>query len=128
MKTTFHLWITELFKTLIILYFMETKQSIQQKRTILKELSKIIKPLVKEGAYTTVNEALIQEIYAINGNKVFKTYEQWKQEGKQVKKGEKAYLVWGKPKGAKEEEESPADEEKETFFPICFLFSNLQVN
>lgn len=107
---------------------METKQSIQQKRTILKELSNIIKPLVKEGAYTTVNEALIQEIYAVNGNKVFKTYEQWKQEGKQVKKGERAYLVWGKPKGAQQEEESPTDEEKETFFPICFLFSNLQVN
>lgn len=106
----------------------KTKSPIQEKRDILKEHSKTVAPLVKEGMYNTINEAIVKEIYQNERNQEFKTYEQWKAEGKQVRKGEKAFLVWGKPKGSHEGEEQTAEDEKEKFFPVCFLFSNSQVN
>lgn len=108
-----------------------TRTPIQEKRDLLKEYSKAVKPLVSEGKYETINEAIIKEVYDPNGELEFKTYDQWKSEGKQVRKGEKAFLVWGKPKSAQEQkEQEPQEQEEETdkFYPLCFLFSNLQVD
>ena len=107
---------------------METKTPIQEKRDFLKEISKEMKPLVKAGAYDTVNEAIINLVYMKDGHREFKTYEQWKSAGKQVKRGEKAFVVWGKPKSKQEDNKQENDEEKDPFYPLCFLFSNLQVS
>ena len=55
----------------------------------------------------------------------FLTFKGWKEKGFKVKKGEKAFLVWGK-KRKKEVEEN--EEAKEfSFFPLAFIFSNAQV-
>ena len=47
-----------------------------------------------------------------------------------VKKGEKAFLIWGK-KRQNEKKETPQTEKKEdteySFYPICYLFSNAQI-
>lgn len=102
------------------------KTSIQEKREVLKQFSKAVAPAVKSGQFDNINEALINTIYKDETHQTFKTYEQWKAEGKQVQKGEKAFLVWGKPKGTREDE-APQDEDKSQFFPLCFLFSNAQV-
>lgn len=104
------------------------KTSTQEKRDTLKTLSNVVKPLVKAGQFDTVNEAILQTIYTNQDHKIFKTYDQWKAEGKTVKKGEKAFLVWGKPKGKEKEEKTEANtDENGTFYPLCFLFSNAQV-
>lgn len=61
----------------------------------------------------------------------FKSFLQWKKDGYNVKKGEKAFLLWSRKRKVSRFEESnnggePAEENYE-FFPIAYLFSNLQV-
>lgn len=103
-------------------------ESIQEKRQFLKAISAPLKALVKEEVYPNLNAAIIGTIYQPEGHQILKTYKQWKEEGKQVKKGEKAFIVWGSPKERESQEPNAENtEEKEQFYPICFLFSNLQV-
>lgn len=111
---------------------METqvKTPIQEKRESLKKLSIIAKEMVEKGIVATINEGLIK-LYKDEENQEFKLYNEWKKEGKQVIKGSKAFLVWGKPKEITNQEgkdnNSAEDDENGTFFPLCFLFSNKQV-
>lgn len=109
---------------------METKVIKDDKRQQLRELSKIAKLRMQadcEGM--TVNEILIEEFYTNEENTIFKTLREWSKEGYKVKKGEKAFLIWGKPRAInkKEAQQPKEDEEKEDFYPICFIFSNAQV-
>ena len=114
---------------------METiakKQTIQEKRAYLKELSAGLGVLKKNGVVDSVNEAL-EQLYAEQGHTTLKTYNDWKKEGFQVKKGESALLLWGRPKSKRpeEQEQKPTNKNDEhsnsSFFPLAFLFSNLQV-
>ena len=106
----------------------------KEKRQFLRELSKGIKDLVKEGAIESVNEGLI-EMYTDGEHHTFNTFQGWKKEGQMVQKGETAFLVWGKPRELKEGEENAEAETEVTedgkevkkFYPLAFLFSNAQV-
>ena len=91
------------------------------KRDELRKLSQSVMPMVKEGTYKNVNMALIESCYKTDGHEIFKSYEGWKLDGFQVRKGEKAFLVWSTPKNNEEKPE-------EKFFRVAFLFSNLQVD
>lgn len=90
-----------------------------------------------------LNYFIVKYIYTPQGEKKeFKTFHEWKAEGASVKKGEKAFLIWGQPrKGVKygEETEQATNTPKEPqteaeklareydFFPLCYLFSEDQV-
>jgi len=105
------------------------KEAMRTKRNELKLLSVGIKQLVKEGKYNTVNEGLI-DLYAEIGHINLKTLHQWNEINLSVRKGEKALLLWGTPKKAekKQEVKTPEQEEKEMeFYPLCFVFSEKQV-
>ena len=95
-------------------------------RQELKAISKVAKMLVKEGAFDTVNEAIIETVYRKDGNDIFKKFNEWKQAGKKIKKGSKGFPVWARPKEMKKDEH-PDLEDDFSFFPICYLFSNAQV-
>jgi hypothetical protein len=118
----------------------------QVKRRILSECSRqaedLKKKLIREAqeagndnralywASRTINYMLLHYIYETEGAKEFKTFMQWKQEGATVKKGSKAFIVWGQPLGTREgdQEKGIAPEDSENlFFPLCFLFSDKQV-
>lgn len=103
-------------------------EQIKQKREELKALSAGFKILLKEGAIGSVNEGLAN-YYAEQGHKILHSYRQWKEQGFQVKKGSKALLMWGEPKkyGKQEEQQATEEENKETWFPLAYVFSNLQV-
>jgi hypothetical protein len=109
---------------------METKQD---KRKALKELSKIAKMRMQldcEGM--SVNEILIEKFYTSDEHTIFKTLHDWNKEGYKINKGEKAFLIWGKPRNTNKEqtynkEGEEGEEEENEFFPICYLFSNAQV-
>lgn len=109
----------------------EKKRPIDIARENLKLLSLEVKDLVEDGTFFTVNDAIMETLYKDDTHKEFKSYRQWKNEGYQVNKGEKAFLLWAKPKQInKPMEESPTEEEWEEmlkFFPIAYLFSNAQV-
>lgn len=120
----------------IINHDVEAEQetrTIDEARERLKNMSQEVKPLVEAGKYEHINEALI-EAYKDENNTEFKSYQEWLKEGYQVRKGEKAFLLWGKPKEiekteGKEEQESKSEkEEGYTYFPVAYVFSNAQVD
>ena len=98
---------------------------------MLKALSQQVKPLVKEGQYDFINEALIDCIYKQGGHEQFNTLPQWNKKGYRVKRGSRAFVVWGSPKEVQKQSEPETQEneedEKDNFWPLCYLFSNLQV-
>jgi hypothetical protein len=115
---------------------MKIKMNIQEKRLYLKELSKGLSVLKKLGAIDSVNEGL-KSVYAQQGHTELKSIQQWNREGKRVKKGETALLLWACPK--KKNSLNPSSQNKPTenesteatgnlnFFPLCYVFSNLQI-
>jgi hypothetical protein len=110
---------------------MESVSKIQEKREELKALSLGLKILKREGAIDTINEGL-KALYLQGGHSELKTIHQWNESGKRVKKGEKALLLWGRPKklsmpNSADQIEVNEDVDEMNFFPICFVFSNLQV-
>lgn len=116
-----------------------------QKRVALSELSRDAESLrelkTKEAksdnealfwATRTINYMLLNYIYETGGATEFNTFKQWKDKGATVIKGSKAFAIWGQPvhkqRTEKEQETSENSElDKYKYFPICYLFSNLQV-
>ena len=81
-----------------------------------------------------INYYLLNFVYKTEGITDFKKFNEWKEVGSSVKKGEKAFPIWGQPIGAQKEDEAQskgeiyvASEEENRHFPICYVFSNLQV-
>lgn len=110
----------------------EKKAAARERRQQLSELSRSLKTAAAMmGEEATINELLKryyeqQEGHALELN----TYEQWKAEGLQVKKGAVSFMIWGKPL---KEQRTEADEHKEgepepmdDYFPICHLFDRSQ--
>lgn len=76
-----------------------------------------------------INDVLAMWYKESTGATDFKTFNQWKEEGYNVKKGEKAFVLWSKKRQATaaQEENKNEDPESYEFFPIAYLFSDLQV-
>jgi len=81
-----------------------------------------------------INFYLLNHVYKQEGITEFKKFNEWKNESATVIKGSKAYPIWGQPVGAQKEEEAEAKgeayeatEEENRRFPMCYVFSNLQV-
>lgn len=103
------------------------KTQIIEKRNQLKILSNLIKTEMKTNPeILKVNHGL-EIMYKKQSSEIskFKTFQQWKNEGKQVKKGEKAFLFWGSPRKGTKQNENTIDEYE--FFPLCYLFADTQV-
>jgi len=77
----------------------------------------------------TVNDVLIINYKKESGCQLFKTFHDWKNDGYKVKKGEKAFRIWGKPiKALKKSETDTSNEDQEfKMFPMCCVFNELQV-
>lgn len=103
-------------------------QGIQTKRRILSAMSRQIQQMLKMAPMpdVIVNSVLIEN-YRTEKHQEFKTFKQWRDEGKQVKKGAKAFCVWARPLGYKKNEQGDEEELELDFFPIAHLFSNYQV-
>ena len=82
-----------------------------------------------------LNHYILNYVYKEEKITEFKKFNEWKSEGATVKKGVKAYPIWGQPIGAQKREKAeqegieyiPTDDE-ERRFPMCYVFSNLQVS
>jgi hypothetical protein len=108
-------------------------QEFKQKREELKAISAPFKILIKEGAIGSINEGLAN-YYREQGHLQLNSYKRWQEQGFQVKKGSKALLMWGEPAPLKKSGATttptgtPKKEgEEDTFFPLAYVFSNLQV-
>ena len=107
----------------------------REKRKQLGQLSNQLKNNAKaiNYDYLTVNQLLFDFCYNPDKSLEFNTFNQWKDKGFRVKKGEKAFLIWARPVGSKKDNENnePAkisdNEDDYSFFPLCYVFSNKQV-
>lgn len=108
----------------------DTKETKKEKylanRKALIEKSKAARELIEMGEVDTVNEGLIY-LYSFNTTiKEFNTFREWKEKGYTIKKGSKAYFVWGQPR--KVPQTTDENEEKEfKYWPLCYLFADDQV-
>jgi len=108
------------------------KRPIDEARERLKILSLEVADLVEDGTFYSINDAIVETLYKDDTNRMFKSYGQWKKEGYQVRKGERAFLLWARPKQIQRPlADSTAKEELEDmikYFPLAYLFSNAQVD
>ncbi|MFP9114298.1 ArdC-like ssDNA-binding domain-containing protein [Flavobacterium sp. RHBU_3] len=105
---------------------------VNENRERLRKLSEEARELQEiDFPELSINEILINVFYANEAHKEFNTFGEWKKQGMSIKKGEKGFLIWGKKRELKPEEkakdEQAENEDKTEFFPICYLFSNAQV-
>ena len=116
---------------------------IDLRRDNLIKLSVKAKMYRKEKAdeAQTVEEAMMWASMRINdiialwyreqtGAKEFKTFQQWHNEGYFVKRGEKAFVLWGRKREVKDVGKKEAAESENIdyeFFPIAYLFSDKQI-
>lgn len=87
----------------------------------------------------TINYILLHYIYNTEGATEFNTFNQWKERSATIKKGVKAFVIWGQPiKASKTGEQTeptskqaPEGEDqlaiKYKYWPMCYLFSDKQV-
>lgn len=85
-----------------------------------------------QGVRLSINEILLS-FYKLDGHgDSFKTFDEWSRAGWKVKKNEKGLKIWGSKRAAakrpQSQEESESDEAADyQFFPICYVFSDKQV-
>lgn len=101
---------------------------------ILKEIEEGVEDdyLLNYAHCTCVNDVLLVMHKENTGFKDFRRFDQWKEAGFAVKKGEKSYRVWGTPKripknGAEETKEKQNAEDTYKYWPMCSLFNESQV-
>jgi len=124
-------------------YNATKKMNIQEKRTYLRELSALAAEWREQALHQAendqqcqalndlkINQILLEQFYKNGIHTEFKSFKGWIKEGKVVRKGETAFLLWGKPTERKEDgtvQPIMEDEEGNMFYPISFVFSNAQV-
>lgn len=114
----------------------KTKREIAlERRLALKDLCHNLEIMVELGQLmpSDTKNGLLRQYYAMAGHKELHTFNEWKELGYNVKKGETAIVFWGKPKATKEAKEQAKeagkdeDTAKEDYFPLAYLFSQKQV-
>lgn len=82
----------------------------------------------EELADLTINDIVLEHFYTDEENFEFKLLRDWNKAGFQVKKGARAFTIWGKKrKGTKAAEQEGGEDQEYKFFPLAYLFSNAQV-
>lgn len=79
-----------------------------------------------------INDIIANWYRKDSGAETFKTFSQWKTDGYNIKKGSKAFILWSKKKsvtkqGEQTENNTEPKDSMYEFFPIAYLFSDLQV-
>jgi hypothetical protein len=106
----------------------DKKEQFIANRKALIALSVVMRQLVEIGEADSVNEGLIDMYKSENeGVTEFKTFGEWKREGCTIKKGSKAFFVWGQLRKVSQVPEGSEEPDEYNYWPICYLFANTQV-
>ena len=111
----------------------EKQANARARRQALKDLCNTLQAAAKAAGMEESPNELLREYYAQAGHTELKTFEEWKQAGFYIRKGEKAILLWGHPKPSRQAKEAakqagkPEEEAENDFYPLAYLFSNQQV-
>lgn len=113
-------------------------QNILEKRKVLRTLSHAVQEMAEgEGLSPEefkVNDLLIMFVYNPENEFTFNSFAGWKREGYTIKKGSKAFILWGQPinrtrtnQDGKLTEPDDEDENEPPFFPLAYVFRSDQV-
>ena len=111
----------------------EKQANARARRQALKNLCNTLQAAAKAAGKEETPNELLREYYAQAGHTELKTFEEWKQAGFYIRKGEKAILLWGHPNPSRQAKEAakqagkPEEEAENDFYPLAYLFSNQQV-
>ena len=111
----------------------EKQANARESRQALRALCNTLQAAAKAAGMEETPNELLREYYAQAGHTELKTFEEWKQAGFYIRKGEKAILLWGHPKPSRQAKEAakqagkPEEEAENDFYPLAYLFSNQQV-
>lgn len=111
----------------------EKQANARARRQALKNLCNTLQAAAKAAGLEESPNELLRAYYAQAGHTELKTFEEWKQAGFYIRKGEKAILLWGHPKPSRQAKEAakqagkPEEEAENDFYPLAYLFSNQQV-
>ena len=111
----------------------EKQANARARRQALKNLCNTLQAAAKAAGMEESPNELLRAYYAQAGHTELKTFEEWKQAGFYIRKGEKAILLWGHPKPSRQAKEAakqagkPEEEAENDFYPLAYLFSNQQV-
>ena len=114
-------------------HLTEKQANARARRQALKDLCNTLQAAAKVAGMEETPNELLREYYAQAGHTELKTFEEWKQAGFYIRKGEKAILLWGHPKPSRQAKEAakqagkPEEEAENDFYPLAYLFSNQQV-
>ena len=114
-------------------HLTEKQANARARRQALKDLCNTLQATAKVAGMEETPNELLREYYAQAGHTELKTFEEWKQAGFYIRKGEKAILLWGHPKPSRQAKEAakqagkPEEEAENDFYPLAYLFSNKQV-
>lgn len=104
-----------------ILEQVKTLQGMEQKKKFLISLSSSLRPIA-DATGKSINE-LICSIYKSEGVKEMHTFKGWQEEGRKVKKGAKALIIWSAPRKAVKTDQETSEEKQYKFFGIAHLFA-----
>ena len=114
-------------------HLTEKQANARARRQALKDLCNTLQAAAKAAGMEESPNELLRGYYAQAGHTELKTFEEWKQAGFYIRKGEKAILLWGHPKPSRQAKEAakqagkPEEEAENDFYPLAYLFSNQQV-
>jgi hypothetical protein len=117
----------------------EQKQAIREKLSQMSQRArdyrdKLMQEAAEKGedmrvialSGTPLNDFIIELFY--EGEKhEFNTFKGWLEVGKVVKKGEKGYVIWGRPIKGEQKNEEKEVEKTYKMFPISYIFRDDQV-
>lgn len=90
--------------------------------------SKLARLLMEMEEADSVNDGLLQIYDKDQGATCeYNTFNQWKEKGYTIKKGVHAFCVWGQPRNVSQTPEGATEPEEYKYWPVCYLFSDLQV-
>jgi hypothetical protein len=103
----------------------------EERRSKLRELTAKLKFQAQaEGVTDTVNKLLLKYYKEQCGAPVLRSFEEWKDQGKNIRSGATPFLLWGpRVQSNKDSEEQARIEGREvrTFFPLKFVYDIHQV-
>ncbi len=104
------------------------QKQIERKNNLIALSAQVKQTLIATGQCKTVNEGL-RLIYQKEGHSNLKSFFEWKKEGRNIKKGEEALLLWATPKQIKKALKDKTDGQDDIttqYFPVVYLFSESQ--
>jgi len=107
---------------------VKAREKYIQNRQNLIDQSRLARLLIEMGEAESVNDGLLQLYDKDQGETCeYNTFHQWKEKGFTILKGVRAFCVWGQPRNASQTPEGSEEPEEYKYWPICYLFSELQV-